>query len=312
MLPAPPLPRAARREAPLYTVALVPLAAGFAAAYWETGLCAAGVAARLAAGSCLIIAWLNLSNDAWDAGTSVDVRKWESVVRLLGGGAPAAAAVHALALYCFAVGAKLLWEASAAIGDPRVATLLAAAVACGHVYQAPPFRFSYKGLGEPLCFAAFGPLATTAFYLAARAAVGDPAACVTDAVWVCTALVGTTTSVILFCSHFHQVEDDLAAGKRSPVARLGVRRAAALLRMPLLGAYALLATAAYTGALPPLAAGVASAASAPFAWKLASFVSAHHEDPATVRVAKYLATRWHAALGAALALGLACSRSAAL
>lgn len=27
-------------------------------------------------------------------------------------------------------------------------------------------RLSYKGLGEPLCFLAFGPLATSAFYLA--------------------------------------------------------------------------------------------------------------------------------------------------
>ncbi|RWW20843.1 hypothetical protein GW17_00015029 [Ensete ventricosum] len=30
--------------------------------------------------------------------------------------------------------------------------------------QCPPFRLSYQGLGEPLCFAAFGPFATTAFY----------------------------------------------------------------------------------------------------------------------------------------------------
>ena len=29
-----------------------------------------------------------------------------------------------------------------------------------------PDRWSYLGLGEPLCFIAFGPLATTAFYLA--------------------------------------------------------------------------------------------------------------------------------------------------
>ena len=27
-------------------------------------------------------------------------------------------------------------------------------------------RLSYKGLGEPLCFLAFGPLATSAFYVA--------------------------------------------------------------------------------------------------------------------------------------------------
>ena len=31
--------------------------------------------------------------------------------------------------------------------------------------QCPPFRLSYQGLGEPLCFAAFGPFASTAFYL---------------------------------------------------------------------------------------------------------------------------------------------------
>lgn len=38
-------------------------------------------------------------------------------------------------------------------------------ILCGYVYQGPPFRLSYKGLGEPLCFLAFGPLATTAFYM---------------------------------------------------------------------------------------------------------------------------------------------------
>lgn len=43
--------------------------------------------------------------------------------------------------------------------------MLGAAIAMGYLYQGPPFRLSYKGLGEPLCFAAFGPLATTAFYL---------------------------------------------------------------------------------------------------------------------------------------------------
>ena len=51
-------------------------------------------------------------------------------------------------------------------GDVRAGYMLAAAVALGHIYQAPPFRLSYKGLGEPLCFVAFGPLATNAFYFA--------------------------------------------------------------------------------------------------------------------------------------------------
>ena len=43
-----------------------------------------------------------------------------------------------------AVALGLLVRAS---GDGRVGALLAAAVACGHVYQAPPFRLSYKVSG---------------------------------------------------------------------------------------------------------------------------------------------------------------------
>lgn len=35
------------------------------------------------------------------------------------------------------------------------------------LFSWPPLcRWSYLGLGEPLCFLAFGPLATCAFYLA--------------------------------------------------------------------------------------------------------------------------------------------------
>lgn len=37
-------------------------------------------------------------------------------------------------------------------------------------------------------------------------------------------LVGLTTTSILFCSHFHQIEGDIAARKMSPLVRLGTRR----------------------------------------------------------------------------------------
>lgn len=118
-------------------------------------------------------------------------------------------------------------------------------------------RLSYKGLGEPLCFVAFGPLATTAFYLAsspAAAAAATTAATAAGA-WAAAAaagmggtvaaaggaapllagvsplvvllavLVGLTTSVILFCSHWHQIKGDRAAGKMSPLVRIGTAQA---------------------------------------------------------------------------------------
>ena len=37
-------------------------------------------------------------------------------------------------------------------------------------------------------------------------------------------LVGLTTTSILFCSHFHQIEGDISARKMSPLVRLGTRR----------------------------------------------------------------------------------------
>lgn len=97
-------------------------------------------------------------------------------------------------------------------------------------------RFSYKGLGEPLCFWAFGPLATTAFYLAcsatsptaapAGAAVGGSLlAGVSDLVLLLSVVVGITTTVILFCSHWHQIQGDIAAGKMSPLVRWGTANA---------------------------------------------------------------------------------------
>jgi 1,4-dihydroxy-2-naphthoate octaprenyltransferase len=38
-------------------------------------------------------------------------------------------------------------------------------------------------------------------------------------------LVGITTTVILFCSHWHQIQGDIRAGKMSPLVRLGTENA---------------------------------------------------------------------------------------
>ena len=38
-------------------------------------------------------------------------------------------------------------------------------------------------------------------------------------------LIGLTTTTILFCSHFHQIEGDRAHGKMSPLVRLGGEKA---------------------------------------------------------------------------------------
>jgi 2-carboxy-1,4-naphthoquinone phytyltransferase len=92
-------------------------------------------------------------------------------------------------------------------------------------------RLSYKGAGEPLCFVAFGPLAVGAAFLCHAL----PYVAATSAmdllmehlfvVMSAATVVGLTTTSILFCSHFHQIKGDIAAGKQSPLTRLGTARA---------------------------------------------------------------------------------------
>lgn len=91
-------------------------------------------------------------------------------------------------------------------------------------------RFSYLGLGEPLCFTAFGVCAVASAFTAMCRSIDmsapavellqQHAALVAPVMVVC----GLTTTTILFCSHFHQIEGDKSAGKMSPLVRLGTEK----------------------------------------------------------------------------------------
>ena len=58
-----------------------------------------------------------------------------------------------------------------------------------------------------------------------QAGTGATLSGVPAGVWASSVAVGVTVTIILFCSHFHQIEGDRAAGKRSPLVRLGSERA---------------------------------------------------------------------------------------
>lgn len=77
------------------------------------------------------------SNDAFDASTGVDQHKAESVVNLTGN----RIGVLLLSKLFLLAGLGLLGSSIAAAADVRVSAMLAAAIACGYVYQGPPFRW---------------------------------------------------------------------------------------------------------------------------------------------------------------------------
>ena len=283
---------------PMYAVAVMPV---LLAAGWRWGR---GELVRLdqlllfLVAAVLLLAWENLANDVFDADTGVDAQgKPHSLVNLTGRRDRVAWLANGALLLGLALMALVALHSSGA-----VLALVLACCGIGYAYQGPPLRLGYRGLGEPLCWLAFGPLATAAGLLALAPA--DGAAAVP---WRAAVELGggpaLATTLVLFCSHFHQVEEDAAHGKRSPVVRLGTARAAALVPWFVAGALAFEWAPVLVGHWPPTA--LLGAVGLPPAQRLIRLLREHHHEPERIVGSKFLALRFQALNGLGLALGLA-------
>ncbi|MCO5556971.1 hypothetical protein L7F22_010526 [Adiantum nelumboides] len=230
-----------------------------------------------------------------EAQKGVDKGKRESVVNMTG----SREAVLVSAYACLALGMSgLLWVCWQA-QNMQVFALEAAAIACGYIYQCPPFRLSYIGLGEPLCFTAFGPLSTTAFYLSQQTGSLPIAGTILGA----ATLVGITTTLILFCSHFHQIEGDRTVGKMSPLVRLGTEKGKEVVKVSVIGLYVLAIGMSILKWLP-YPCTVLILLTVPIGKMIVDYVTEHHENKEKIFLAKYYCVRLNAAFGVALGLGL--------
>ncbi|XP_072986242.1 2-carboxy-1,4-naphthoquinone phytyltransferase, chloroplastic isoform X1 [Typha latifolia] len=292
---------------PIYSVALVPLTVGSAAAYLHTGLFFAKRYLVLLTASVLVITWLNLSNDVYDFDTGADKNKKESVVNIVGSRRVTQFAAS-ISLFLGFMG--LVWSFAEA-GDIRFLLLILHAILCGYVYQCPPFRLSYQGLGEPLCFAAFGPFATTAFYFSnssKNSLSGTGLLPLTGTVLTASFLVGLTTTLILFCSHFHQIDGDLAVGKISPLVRIGTEAGSSVVKLGVVSLYVLLLVFGLSKALPTTCVFLC-ALTLPVGALVTNFVDKNYNDNIKIFMAKYYCVRLHALFGTALAFGLFIARN---
>ncbi|XP_065869651.1 2-carboxy-1,4-naphthoquinone phytyltransferase, chloroplastic [Euphorbia lathyris] len=288
---------------PIYSVALIPLTVGCAAAYLQTGIFSARRYFVLLASSVLIITWLNLSNDVYDFDTGADKNKKESVVNLVGSRSGTLVAAYSL----LALGFTGLAWASLAASSVQALLLLACAIFCGYIYQCPPFRLSYQGLGEPLCFSAFGPFATTAFYLLLGRTSEVMDLPLTGTILSASVLVGFTTSLILFCSHFHQIEEDKAVGKLSPLVRLGTEGGSRVVKAAITTLYSIVLLFGLSQTLP-LPCILLCALTVPMGKLVVNYVDENHKNKGKIFMAKYYCVRLHALFGTALAGGLVAAR----
>eukprot|EP00268_Persea_americana_P052037 TRINITY_DN5804_c0_g1_i5.p1 TRINITY_DN5804_c0_g1~~TRINITY_DN5804_c0_g1_i5.p1 ORF type:complete len:123 (-),score=21.39 TRINITY_DN5804_c0_g1_i5:545-913(-) len=88
-------------------------------------------------------------------------------------------------------------------------------------------------------------------------------------------LVGMTTSLILFCSHFHQVDGDQAVGKMSPLVRMGTQKGSVVVKVAIMTIYFLLLAFGLSKALP-LTCTFFCALTLPMGKVVADFVEENH------------------------------------
>ncbi|XP_072986264.1 2-carboxy-1,4-naphthoquinone phytyltransferase, chloroplastic isoform X3 [Typha latifolia] len=280
---------------PIYSVALVPLTVGSAAAYLHTGLFFAKRYLVLLTASVLVITWLNLRDN-------------EICFTYMSRSRRVTQFAASISLFLGFMG--LVWSFAEA-GDIRFLLLILHAILCGYVYQCPPFRLSYQGLGEPLCFAAFGPFATTAFYFSnssKNSLSGTGLLPLTGTVLTASFLVGLTTTLILFCSHFHQIDGDLAVGKISPLVRIGTEAGSSVVKLGVVSLYVLLLVFGLSKALPTTCVFLC-ALTLPVGALVTNFVDKNYNDNIKIFMAKYYCVRLHALFGTALAFGLFIARN---
>jgi len=275
---------------PMYTVAIMPIILGSSIAFYKTNQFNPTIFWLFLSGSIFILAWLNLSNDVFDAETGIDIRKTESIVNITQN----KNLIFLISNIFLTIG--ILEIVSINILQKKIMVLILVLLCCalGYSYQGPPFRFGYKGLGEIICFFCFGPLAISAVYYsqAAGFSISGLAA---------SLIIGLNTSLILFCSHFHQVEDDLSAGKLSPIVRIGTLKGAKIIVILSILLYLLPVIFIFFGLFPPYTLLILI--SFPIAYKLIKHMQANHAKPDKIRNSKYIAVKLHFSSNLMLAIG---------
>ncbi|XP_073122905.1 2-carboxy-1,4-naphthoquinone phytyltransferase, chloroplastic-like [Henckelia pumila] len=285
---------------PMYTVALIPALVGSAAAFQQSGQFSLWRFLVSLASFVIVNVWVNLSNDVYDFDTGADKDKKESVVNLFG----SRELINNIAWSLLVIGFSGICCVAAAAASGRSVILSAFAAFCFFLYQCPPFRLSYFGVGEPLLMLAYGPLSTIAFYLLQSRTSELP---ISGTVVWSSLLIGFTTALILFCSHFHQISGDRAVEKMSPLVRLGTDKGSKVVKFGIVGLYSLVLALGFFQALP-LPSVILGFMTLPVANLVVGFVEKNHKDKSKIFMSKYLSVRLHTVFGAALAVGLVITR----
>ncbi len=282
---------------PLYSVAVMPIFISAAFYLYLHDKILISNLIGLTIGFILILFWENLTNDLFDSETGIDEFKFHSVVNLVKN----KKLISLIAYSSLSIGLFIIFLISLSVNIKIIILILVCCI-LGYLYQGPPFRLGYLGLGEPLCWIAFGPLAYSASLLALNP-INKHNSLIP---WKDALLLGTGPSLaitlVLFCSHFHQIKEDKKYGKISPLILLGSKRASQLIPWIIVIIYLCQFYIIYIGFLPP--ACLIYFLSFNHALKLVKLVKRFHNDPSVIKNLKFTAIQFQSINGIGLISGL--------
>jgi len=282
---------------PLYSVAILPVF--ISGAYILNSFKNINISNLIAftIAAILILIWENLTNDLFDAETGIDEFKFHSIVNLVRN----KKIVSITAYTALLIGLIVITIISISTSI-NVILLVSACCLLGYLYQGPPFRLGYQGLGEPLCWLAFGPFA----YSAALIALNPSDIYLTYIPWKESLLLGSgaslATTLVLFCSHFHQIKEDKEHGKNSPLVRIGAKKGAKIVPLIVFIIYIFQLFIIINGFIPIFC--VLYIISFPQSLKLIKLLNNSHNKPEVIKNCKFIAIKFQTLNGIGLIAGL--------
>ena len=282
---------------PLYSVAIIPIFISAIFTLNTFNSIKLGNFIGFAIASILILFWENLTNDLFDSETGIDEFKFHSILNLI----TDKRIIQLIAYFSLFIGLMIIYFISL---DTSLNILFLVVLSCilGYLYQGPPFRLGYLGLGEPLCWLAFGPLAHSAALLAL-----NPSEYYLSSIpWKDSLLLGTGPSLaitlVLFCSHFHQINEDRKFGKNSPLVLIGAKNGAYLIPWIILVIYGFQLFTIFIGFIPNYC--LLYLLSLPSGLKLINLLKASYKKPRNLKNCKYIAIKFQTINGIGLIAGL--------
>ncbi len=247
--------------------------------------------------SILLLFWENLTNDLYDSETGIDEFKFHSIVNLIKN----KKLIFLIAYLSLLLGLLIIYVISLS-QSINILFLILLSCALGYLYQGPPFRLGYLGLGEPLCWLAFGPFVFSAGLIAL-----NPLGIYANQIpWRESLLLGTgpalSITLVLFCSHFHQIKEDRKYGKFSPLVLLGTKKSTLLVPWIIIFIYSFQTYTIFIEFIPRFC--ILYLLSLPYALKLIKTLNKYFYEPMALRDCKFIALKFQTINGFGLIIGL--------